>query len=506
MALVLLIGDGPLRLEQIAQVSQAIETVEFSPGANARMRRSRDAVESVLARGTTCYGINTGFGRLSDYAISAAELEDLQSNLVRSHACGLGNPLSAEETRALLLLRANTLGLGHSGIRPEAAYLLTEMLARGVHPVVPEKGSVGASGDLAPLAHLALVVMGEGEAMLDGARMNGSAALQKAGLNPLTLQAKEGLALLNGTQAINAVGALALWRAFQVLHAATVASAMSLEGLLGTPVAFDARIHRSRPHGGQLAVAEQLRNLLRNSAIRESHLVGDPRVQDAYSLRCIPQVHGAVLTALNHATNVLETESGSATDNPLVFIEEEGIDILSGGNFHGAPLGLVLDYAAVALTDLGSICERRIDRLINPDLNESLPAFLTVRPGVSSGFMIAHVAAVSLLAECKVLSHPASVDNLPTSGGKEDHVSMGMTAALKFREIVSNMERIVAIELLCAAQALEFRRPLTAGEGVEQAHAIIRQRVPKLEADRVLASDIEAVAQSIRDGEFRKVV
>ncbi len=471
------------------------------------MTRARQAVENILAEGAAIYGVNTGFGRLCDYAVPAGELQALQRNLVRSHACGTGDPLSPEETRVLLALRANTLGLGFSGARPEVAELLLEMLAHDVLPVIPCKGSVGASGDLAPLAHLALVLIGEGSATSGGVPVSGAAALRSFGLQPLTLEAKEGLALLNGTQAINAVGGLALWRALRVQHAATIAGAMSLEGLLGTPVAFDPRIHASRPHPNQAREAALLCSLLRDSVIRASHLTGDPRVQDAYSLRCIPQVHGAVFHALEHARQVLEIETGSATDNPLIFVNETSpdnarADILSGGNFHAAPLGLVLDYAAIAMSDLGSICERRIDRLINPDLNESLPAFLTPHPGASSGFMIAHVTAVSLLAECKILSHPASVDNLPTSGGKEDHVSMGMTAALKFRGVVANLEQVVAVELLCGAQALDFRRPLSAGEGVEQAYAVVRRHVPKLEDDRPLAPDILAIAAAIANGEF----
>ncbi len=428
----ILIGDRPLTLEDLTRVSESNEAFTLSPAAKERMQKSRAAVERLLTRGAVAYGVNTGFGRLSDYVIPPGELEALQRNLVRSHACGLGRPLNDKETRALLLLRANTLALGFSGARPEIVELILELLARDVLPVIPEKGSVGASGDLAPLAHLALVLIGEGEAISAGTRVDGSEALRQNGLSPVRLQAKEGLALLNGTQAINAVGGLALHRALRVSHAAAIGAAMSLEALLGTPVAFDERIHRVRPHHTQVRIAALLRSLLRDSEIRESHLTGDPRVQDAYSLRCIPQVHGAVLTALEHARHVLELESGSATDNPLIFCDaaSEDIEVLSGGNFHGAPLGLVLDYAAIALYDLGSMCERRIDRLINPDLNESLPPFLTSHPGVSSGFMIAHVSAVSLLAASKVLAHPSSVDNVPTSGGKEDHVSMGMTAAL----------------------------------------------------------------------------
>ena len=501
----LFLGDGPLTLAQIAATAAGNQATEFSQHSIARMHASRNAVNEILASGKVAYGVNTGFGRLSDHVIPRDQLQTLQRNLVRSHACGIGIPLSPEETRALLLLRGNSLGLGFSGSRPEVAELVNSCLVRGILPIIPEKGSVGASGDLAPLAHLALVLIGEGQARYQGEVLRGGEALRRAELHPLDLQAKEGLALLNGTQAVNAVGALALWRAFRVSHAAAIAGAMSLEALLGTPVAFDDRIHQARPHPTQLQSARKLRHLLRNSEIRESHLVGDPRVQDAYSLRCMPQVHGAVEHALEHARSVLEIESGSATDNPLVFCANGQTEIVSGGNFHAAPLGLVLDYVAIAITDLGGVSERRIDRLINPDLNESLPAFLTPKPGVSSGFMIAHVAAVSLLAESKVLAHPASVDNLPTSGGKEDHVSMGMTAALKFRTIVTNLENVIAVELLCAAQGIEFRRPLRAGDGVEQAHAIVRALVPKLEEDRALAPDIEAIANAIRQGRFAEV-
>jgi len=502
---VLLLGDGPLTLAEIAAASTGSQPTELSPASVIRMRNSRRAVSDILASGQVAYGVNTGFGRLSDHVIPTDQLGTLQRNLVRSHACGIGNPLSSEETRALLVLRANALGLGFSGSRPEVAQLVNACLVRGVLPVIPEKGSVGASGDLAPLAHMALVLIGEGQAVYRGQSLPGGEALKRAGLNAIDLQAKEGLALLNGTQAVCAVGALALWRAFRVSHAADIAGAMSLEALLGTPVAFDERIHQARPHATQFRAAERLCRLLRNSEIRQSHLVGDPRVQDAYSLRCMPQVHGAVEHALEHTRSVIEIESGSATDNPLVFCADGKTEILSGGNFHAAPLGLVLDYAAIALTDLGGVSERRIDRLINPDLNESLPAFLTPHPGISSGFMIAHVAAVSLLAESKVLAHPASVDNLPTSGGKEDHVSMGITAALKFRSIATNLESVIAVELLCAAQGIEFRRPLHAGEGVEQAHSIIRELVPKLAEDRPLAPDIDAISTAIREGKFDPV-
>jgi len=400
----------------------------------------------------------------------------------------------------MILLRANVLALGLSGIRLEVIELLCELNNRGVVPVVPEKASVGASGDLAPLAHLSLTLIGEGEAFYDGERMRSAEALGKAGLKPVVLEAKEGLALLNGTQAMHAVGGLALFRAKRLARVADIAGAMTLEALKGTPTAFDSRIQKARPHPGQEAVAEHLRHLLRESEIRQSHLVNDSRVQDAYSLRCMPQVHGAVRGALEHCEKILEIESASATDNPLVFAENA--DVLSGGNFHGAPLALALDYAAIAVTDLMSISERRTDRLVNPDSSEGLPPFLAPHAGTHSGFMILHVAAVALLNEAKVLAHPASIDNLPTSGGKEDHVSMGMTAALKLRTIVENAEHVLAIELLAAAEGLEFRHPLKAGVGVEEAYARVRKISPAVDADRSMSSDIALVAAAIREGAF----
>jgi histidine ammonia-lyase len=372
-----------------------------------------------------------------------------------------------------------------------------------VLPVVPEKGSVGASGDLAPLAHLALACLGEGEAVFGGERLPGAEALKRAGLEPLRLEAKEGLALLNGTQALTAVGVLALARGHRVARGADVAGAMTLEALRGTPDAFDERIHAARPHRGQQESAARLRGLLRDSEIRESHRTNDPRVQDAYSLRCMPQVHGAARDAVLHAREAAETETGSATDNPLVFVSDDGsADVLSGGNFHGAPVALALDYAAIALTHLGNIVERRIDRVVNPDKNEGLPPFLARRAGVESGMMVAQIAAVALLNECKVLAHPASVDNLPTDGGKEDHVSMGMTAATKLRRVVENVEHVLAIELLCAAEGLEHRLPLKPGRGVMRAYEVVRSHVAPLAGDRPLSADIERLASAIRRGEF----
>jgi len=503
--------DGQaLTLEEIEAVALRGCKVAIAPAALERVRESRERIEGILAAGQTVYGVNTGFGKLADVRVAADKLAQLQTNLVRSHSAGVGQPLSEAEARAMLLLRANVLAKGFSGCRTVVVELLVAMLNAGVHPVIPEKGSVGASGDLAPLAHLALVAIGEGEAVFHGERIGGGEALRWAGLTPLALQAKEGLALLNGTQAMTAVGALAVARGLRLAKVADLAGAMSLEALMGTPSAFDARIHEARPHAGQMAAAAHLMELMKGSEIREAHREHDSRVQDAYCLRCMPQVHGAVRGALEHVRGVLEIETGSATDNPLVFPDSEGKggdvlgDVVSGGNFHGAPLAYAFDYAAIALTDLASMTERRIDRLLNPDINEGLPPFLSPDPGLSSGFMIAQIVAAALINECQVLAHPASTGSIPTSGGKEDHVSMGMTGAVKLRQIVENGERIAAIELMCAAQGLECRRPLKASATMERAHDAVRAVVPRLDQDRVLAGEIEALAAAVRSGAFEE--
>jgi histidine ammonia-lyase len=488
-----------LTLQQIVDIAKGREQVVLGAAARARAEQARRVVQDIVTQKRTVYGVNTGFGKLSDVSIDESDLLQLQLNLVRSHSCGLGDPLPEDEARAMLLLRANVLASGFSGARPLVIDTLIAMLEKGVTPVIPEKGSVGASGDLAPLAHIALAAIGEGEVFYNGKRLPAADALERAQIAPLQLEVKEGLALLNGTQAMGAVGALALHRADRLVRLADVAGAMTLEALKGTPVAFDERIHAVRPHPGQLEVAAHLRKLLRESEIRESHVENDPRVQDAYSLRCMPQVHGAVRTALNHARQVVEIESGSATDNPLVFAESG--EVLSGGNFHGAPLALVFDYAAIALTDLMSITERRVDRLVNPDSNEGLPPFLTTQPGISSGFMMLQVTAVALLSEAKVLAHPASVDNVPTDGGKEDHVSMGMTSAVKLRSIVKLAEMATAIELMTAAQALEYRA-LAPGRGVKQAYEIVRKLVAPVTTDRSMSRDIEKLTAAIVRGDF----
>jgi histidine ammonia-lyase len=497
---VLALSGQALTIEEIAAVAHDSLKVTIADEAWPKIKASRQVVEAVVTSGETAYGINTGFGKLADVRISNGDLKALQRNLVLSHSSGLGEPLPEPETRAMLLLRANVLAKGHSGVRPIVLETLVALLTHRIHPIIPSRGSVGASGDLAPLAHLALALIGEGEVIYQDKRTEACCALREAGIAPLTLEAKEGLALLNGTQAMAASGALALDRALRVTQLFDLAGAMSLEALRGTPTAFDERIHAVRPHRGQIAAAAHLRQLLEDSEIRESHRHNDPRVQDAYCLRCMPQVHGAARGALAHVREVIETEAGSATDNPLIFADEN--DILSGGNFHGAPLALALDYAAIALTDLMSISERRIDRLINPDINEGLPAFLSDTPGISSGLMIAHVAAAALLNEAKVLSHPASVDSVPTSGGKEDHVSMGMTSALKLRQVVENAEHVLAIEMMSATQGLDYRLPLKSAREVEQARVTVRRTVQRLAGDRILSTDIERLATEIRAGAF----
>jgi histidine ammonia-lyase len=495
-------GDR-LRLEDVEKVARGeVAEVKLAAEARARVEAARAFVDRIVEEGRVVYGITTGFGALAHVVIPPDRLRELQANLIRSHASGVGAPLPVEEVRAITLLRANVLARGHSGVRPVVVDLLLELLNRGVHPVIPERGSVGASGDLAPLSHLALVLMGEGEAFYGGERLPGAEALRRAGLEPITLEAKEGLALNNGTQAHTGIGVLALLAAERAVDTADVAGAMSLEGLRGTPDAFDELIQRVRPHPGQAASAARLRWLLRDSEIRESHRENDPRVQDAYSLRCMPQVHGAARQALAFARQVLEIEVNSATDNPLIFPEEG--KVLSGGNFHGQPIAQVLDVVAMACADLASMSERRIARLIDPALS-GLPAFLTKEPGVHSGLMMAQIVAASLITELKLRAQPASVDSVPTDANQEDHVSMGMASALKLRESVRLLETMLALELLTAAQALEFLKPLRPGRGVEEAYALVREKVPALEGDRSLSPDIAALEELVRCGVFARI-
>jgi histidine ammonia-lyase len=471
------------------------------------MENSRALIDRLAAGDDPIYAVNTGVGLLANVRIARGELDQLQRNVIRSHCVGVGEPLSREVVRAMMLIRANVLAKGFSGIRPLVAERLCDLLNRGVTPIVPSQGSVGASGDLAPLAHMALVLIGEGEAEfaegeadLPGAILPGAEALQRAGIEPIDLHPKEGISLINGTQAMLAIGCLELDAAQTLADTADVVSALTLDALRGTPRAFDPRIHQARPHPGQLASAERLRNLLEGSEIRQSH-IGCQRVQDAYSLRCIPQVHGPVRDALAEARRVFEIELNSATDNPLVF----GDEILSGGNFHGESLAFQLDFLAIALAALAGISERRVDRLVNPALNEELPPFLAGHAGLESGLMMAQVTAASLVAENSVLAHPASTGSITTSGNKEDFVSMGMTSAVKLQRIVRNTRNVLAIETLAAARALDLLAPLKTSAPLEEARTRIRAASPPIAGDRPFYRDIAALESLIRSGRLARL-
>jgi histidine ammonia-lyase len=494
----LLIDGETLSLEDVYQVSINRRRVGLHPEADAKMQRSRGVVESIVEKDLAVYGISTGFGKLSDVHVGRDQITPLQHNLVRSHAAGVGEPFAEEEVRALMLLRANVLAKGLSGARPVVAERLCDLLNHHVYPVIPCRGSVGASGDLAPLAHLALVLIGEGEVFSASTKITGREAFEGIGVPPLHLEAKEGLALLNGTQMTLAAGLISWRHARRLIDLADLAGAMSLEALKGSPVAFDPRIHRARPHPGQLQVAERLSQFLQDSEIRKSHL-DCGRIQDAYSLRCMPQVHGPVRECVEYVRSVTSIEINSATDNPLVFAGAD--EVLSGGNFHGQSLGIAFDFLTISLAVLANIAERRIERLLNPEYGD-LPPFLADNPGLNSGFMIAQVAAAALASENKVLSHPASVDSIPTSGNKEDHVPMAMGAALKLRQVVSNLEKILAIEFLCAAQGIDYLRPLKAGTTVESAYQYIRSRISHVATDRVLSGDIEQMIALMNDTAF----
>src|SRR5450432_2873655 len=492
--------DGShLSLHEVHQVSALNEPVEITTDAIAAMQRSRAVVERLASGEAPIYAVNTGVGLLADVRVPPDELEQLQRNVVRSHACGVGEPLARKEVRAIMLIRANVLAKGFSGIRPLVAQRLCDLLNRGVTPVVPSQGSVGASGDLAPLAHIALVLMGEGDAECDGIVSSGADALRRAGIEPIVLASKEGISLVNGTQAMLAVGCLELLQAETLADAADTVCAMTLDALRGTPRAFDARLHAARPHAGQVESAARLRRLLEGSEIRQSHITCR-RVQDAYSLRCAPQVHGAVRDSLAEARRVFAIELNSATDNPLVF----GDEIISGGNFHGEPLAFQLDFLAVALNALAGISERRIDRLVNPALNEELPAFLAGHPGLESGLMMVQVTAASLVAENRVLAHPASTGSITTSGNKEDFVSMGMTSASKFQRVMRNTRAVLAIEALTAARGLDLLLPLKSSPAIEQAREQIRKVSPPIEGDRPFYRDIAAIDALLGRGELVK--
>jgi histidine ammonia-lyase len=494
----------PFTLQALEDVARRGRPVVFDPEARARVVQSRAAIDAIAAAGDDgprVYGVNTGFGALSETRISAHDVRQLQKNLVRSHSTGVGPDLSVPEVRGMMLLRAQVLALGCSGVRPELVELLVAMLDRGVHPRIPAQGSVGASGDLAPLAHLALTMIGEGEARLgDGPLVPSADALKRAGIAPVVLAAKEGLALINGTQYMASLGTLALLDAERLCVVADVAGAMSLEALKGSSRPFDERLHAARPHPGQAAVAVNMRVLLAESQIMESHKHCG-KVQDAYSLRCMPQVHGATRDALAWVRGVLEREVNSITDNPSVFLRDDGgADIISGGNFHGQPLALALDLAAMAAAELANISERRVEQLVNPALSTGLTPFLAPGSGLNSGFMIAQVASASLVSENKVLCHPASVDSIPSSAGKEDHVSMGSVSARKLQQVVTNVRQSLAIEILTAAAGLDQRAPLTPSKGVAAAHAAVRERIAPLTEDRPLYGDIAQVADMIESG------
>lgn len=517
------IGEDELTLSAVVEVARGRREVALTSLARSRISKARAVIDDIVARGDAApsvYGVNTGFGFLADVRISSREIAALQRNLIRSHAVGVGPALSSEVVRAMLLLRAVTLSRGHSGVRPIIVERLCDCLRHGIHPVVPSRGSVGASGDLAPLAHLALALIGEGEVRCgEGAseRIEPAAtALGRFGLSPIELSAREGLALVNGTQCMTAIGALALHDALDACQLADVTGAMSLDALLGTPRAFDPRVQDVRPHPGQAQSAANLRRLLADSPIVASHR-DCAKVQDAYSLRCMPQVHGASRDALRYAETVLLREMSSATDNPLIFPgagsgDDAGADsvgeaaIISGGNFHGQPVALALDFAAIAAAEIASIAERRIEQLMNPHTSSGLPAFLTPSSGLNSGFMMAHVTSAALVADNKILAHPASVDSIPTSAGREDHVSMGVHAADKLQRIVDNVRNVLAIELLCAGQGLHLRRPLQPSAALGAGYAELRKVVPPLDEDRPLYRDIATARALLDSGVFLAAV
>jgi len=504
------INGNDLTPEAVREVAVERRPVLLAADARERVNAARDVVDTLVTNDQVSYAITTGVGKLSDVRIVGDQIRELQVNLVRSHAVGVGEPLSIAETRAMMLLRANSLSKGFSGVRGVVIDTICELLTRGVTPWVPSQGSVGASGDLAPLAHLALLLIGEGECHDGkGGRRPGAEALKASGTKPLVLEAKEAVSLINGTQAMLAVGTLSLLAAETLVDSADVIGAMACDALKGTDAAFDERIHRARPHNGQIKTAANLRKLLEGSAIRESHR-DCGRVQDAYSLRCMPQVHGAVRDTLAHCREVFETEINSAVDNPLVFRDPKSkdgtADVISGGNFHGEPVAFALDFLGIALSALAGISERRLERLVNPALSEGLPPFLAPGAGLNSGFMMPQVTAAALVSENKVLAHPASVDSITTSGNKEDYVSMGMTAAIKLKKIVENTRNAIAIEAMAAAQALDLLAPLRTSRRLQQAHAALRAVSLPVEKDRVMYQDFARIADVIADGKIAEAL
>jgi histidine ammonia-lyase len=499
----LLLDGNSLTIADVARASRREETsFALTPDALSRVKASRKLVEDWIQKGEVIYGVTTGFGEFANVSIPHDQIEELQHNLLRSHSAGTGVPLRDEVVRAMLLLRANALAKGYSGVRPLVIEQLLSFLTNDILPVIPSRGSVGSSGDLSPLSHLALALTGEGTVSIpDGKarqRLAANEALKKFGISPLELEAKEGLALINGTQMMSAIGALAVEKAKRLALLADVAASMSFEALRATDVAFDQRFSDARPHTGQREVAMNMVRLTKNSEIRRSHLQGDERVQDAYSLRCIPQVHGAIRDAIGYAEKVISTEINSATDNPLIVPNPDGSGAhLEGGNFHGEPVALALDFLAIGLSEFANISERRTERLVNGALSFGLPRFLTSKGGLHSGYMIAQYTAASLVSENKVLSHPASVDSIPTSANQEDHNSMGSVAALKLEQVVDNVETVLAIEMLCAAQGIDFLKPLAPGAGSGLAYRKIREAVPHLDDDRNTSVDIAKVKEIV---------
>lgn len=493
---ILITGEG-LTIEDVVKVAREGYSVRIHPRAVDRIKRSRDIVESFVEREEVVYGITTGFGRFSDVVISKDETQLLQKNLITSHSCGVGERFSTDITRAIMLLRANALCKGYSGIRLETLNLLVDMINEGIHPVIPQKGSLGASGDLAPLAHMVLVMIGEGKAEYKGELLDGRDALERAGLSPVTLSSKEGLALINGTPVMTAVAALTLYDARLLMKMADINAALTLEALRGIVDAYDPRIHRIRGHKGQMIAARNVLRLVEGSEYVTRQ--GELRVQDAYALRCTPQVHGACRDAIEYIWQVVEREINAATDNPLIFPETG--DVLSGGNFHGEPVALAMDFLGIALSELANISERRLERMVNPQLSNGLPAFLTKHGGLNSGFMITQYAAAALVSENKVLAHPASVDSIPSSANQEDHVSMGTIAARKARDIKDNLANVLAIELLAAAQAIDLREKRKLGRGTEVVYRLVREHVAPLEDDRVMHNDMREVLDIVMSGE-----
>ncbi|MCB5296041.1 MAG: histidine ammonia-lyase [Candidatus Cloacimonadaceae bacterium] len=498
----IIIDGNSLSLEAVAQVAYQKAPIRLAEGSIEKVKLCREYVDRVIANGDTVYGLTTGFGKFSTVSIAKDNIAELQANLIRSHAVSVGEPYSEAITRAIMLLRIAVLAKGHSGIRLKTLQTLVQMLNGGVHPIIPMRGSVGASGDLSPLSHLALVLIGEGEAIYKGERMSGEEAMRRAAIDPVALEAKEGLALNNGTQVMAAIGALSLVKAETLCKQADILAAMTIDGLLGTPNAMNPLVHNVRPHKGQKISAKNIRNLLKSSTLRDSHR-SCANVQDAYSLRCTPQVHGAVRDALAYARGVLEIEINSATDNPLIFPEEELV--ISGGNFHGEPLAIALDTMAIALSELANISERRMEQMLNPALSRGLPPFLAFRPGLDSGFMIIQLTAASLVSENKVLAHPASVDSIPTSANQEDHVSMGSVSAIKLLQVVENVSTVLAIELIIAAQAIDIRE-MPSSPALDAAKAKLRELVPGLAEDRVMYQDIQASIELIKNAEILQAV